>query len=101
MAKASGLRALAGASEAGVSVAGQRCAPNSIAGAAAATRGIEYLKTVPIALPPDGRVIVHNYVRPAKRLGGRGFRAWLQFADDHLEACHCGFAPTHFRVKAR
>jgi hypothetical protein len=42
-------------------------------------------------------------VRPAKRLGTSGFRAWLQTdaADPALEPCPCRWAPAcgpHYRV---
>jgi hypothetical protein len=39
-------------------------------------RAITYLKNLPAAIP-EGQVLVHNQVRPAKQLGTRGFRAWL------------------------
>jgi hypothetical protein len=45
--------------------------------------GVEYLFRIPAsaaAIPP-GQVIVHNRVRPARRLGTRGFRAWLGSAE--------------------
>jgi hypothetical protein len=68
----------------------------------AAAHGMEYLRTVPDAVPA-GRVVVHNRVRPAAVLGERGFRAWLQAPDaDKLEECDCGWAPrlgTHYRVR--
>jgi hypothetical protein len=34
---------------------------------------IEYLQKIPDAVP-DGWVVVHNRVRPTRRLGSRGFR---------------------------
>jgi hypothetical protein len=50
-------------------------------------------------------VLVHNSVRPTRRLGSRGFRAWLQSPDSvGLEVCGCGWAPElgqHYRVKQK
>ena len=46
------------------------------------TDQLEYLAALPKALPPDGRVLVHNQVYPvARRPGTRGSRCWLQQAD--------------------
>jgi hypothetical protein len=62
-----------------------------------------YLTTLPVVLPDDGRVLVHNSVRPTPRLGSRGFRAWLQPRSNALEPCACGWAPElgpHYRVIA-
>jgi hypothetical protein len=63
---------------------------------------LDYLRTLPTAVPPD-RVLVHNNVRPTRRLGSRGFRAWLAAPDPtQLETCDCGFAPEvgpHFRIR--
>jgi hypothetical protein len=60
-----------------------------------------YLEALPSAIP-TGRVLVHNFVRPTRRLGSRGFRAWLDSADRaDLVRCECGWAPElgeHFRV---
>ena len=52
---------------------------------------------------PVGKVIVHNQVRPSRRLD-RGFRAWLQALGDEppVEICPCGWAPElgpHYRVR--
>jgi hypothetical protein len=58
--------------------------------------------TAPAA--PAGKVLVHNNFRPTRRLGSRGFRAWLIAANDDRhgrKVCDCGFAPelgTHYRV---
>jgi hypothetical protein len=41
---------------------------------------VTYLRSVPKAIPP-GQVLVHNTVRPTRRLGSRGFRAWLSVPD--------------------
>lgn len=60
-----------------------------------------YLRKLPMTVAV-GTVLVHNHVQPTRRLGMRGFRAWLTTADaPGIEACGCGFAPelgTHFRV---
>lgn len=42
-------------------------------------------------VPPD-RVVVHNSVRPIRRLGSRGFRAWFAPLDERVEVCYCGWA---------
>ena len=64
----------------------------------------EYPTRLPKALPQDGRVLVHNTIRPVtRRQGWRGSRYWLQSADDTLEPCNCGFAPElgqHHRVRS-
>jgi hypothetical protein len=63
-------------------------------------RYTEYLQHLPDAIPP-GRYLVHNHVRPTRRLGTRGFRAWLQNDLDDREVCPCKWAPelgTHYRV---
>ena len=41
---------------------------------------LEYLDRLPTAVPLN-RVLVHNTVRPTRRLGSRGFRAWLSCPD--------------------
>jgi hypothetical protein len=51
---------------------------------------------------PAGMVLAHNQVRPTRRIGARGFRAWLQAPADTLEVCACGWAPevpAHYRVR--
>ena len=67
-----------------------------------AARGMTYLRTLPTTVPSDQR-LVHNRVQPTRRLGSRGFRAWLVSADhDGLEVCGCAWAPElgpHFRVR--
>lgn len=56
--------------------------------------GVEYLRTIPTRdAIPAGRVVVHNHVNPTRRLGSRGFRAWLQRPNDRLVLCECGWAP--------
>ena len=54
---------------------------------------------------PVSMALVHNHVRPSRRLGTRGFRAWVQEPDRlTLCVCECGWAPElgqHFRTRAR
>ena len=61
----------------------------------------EYLQKLPDSIPAN-KVLVHNSVRPTRRLGARGFRAWLSPKDrEGLKLCDCGWAPElgqHFRV---
>jgi hypothetical protein len=65
---------------------------------------VKYVKTIPRELP-EGMVLVHNHVRPARRPGVRGFRAWTQKLDDGLEVCPCDWAGAdlhglvHYRVR--
>jgi hypothetical protein len=68
-------------------------------------KGIEYLFKLPAAVPGD-KVLVHNQVvvgiTPTRRLGYRGFRAWLSSPDPRLYVCRCGWRPElgqHFRVR--
>jgi hypothetical protein len=63
-----------------------------------------YLKRIPSEVPP-GRVIVHNNVRPTRRLNMRGFRAWYESIDrlPDLILCHCQWAPelgAHYIIKS-
>ena len=59
----------------------------------------EYLSQLPESLPDDGRVLVHNNIRPSRRLsnrpsrrlGLRGFRAWLTAPDERWVVCNCGW----------
>jgi hypothetical protein len=63
---------------------------------------MEYLTELPASVPWDGTVLVHNTVTPTRRLGKRGFQAWLQAPDIGIESCPCGWAPElgpHFRVR--
>ena len=79
-------------------------------------RTVRYLTGIPHKALPAGHVVVHNHVRPARRLGARGFRAWVAAPDDderiaryardedgyEVERCDCGWAPElpeHYRVK--
>jgi hypothetical protein len=60
----------------------------------------DYLTKIPAEVPA-GRVVVHNNVRPTRRLGSRGFRAWLDEPHKRLVVCECGWAPelpVHYRV---
>jgi hypothetical protein len=64
--------------------------------------GVFYMSKIPLAIPAR-QVLVHNYVTPpTRRLGTRGFRAWLASASAaDLELCPCGWAPElprHYRI---
>jgi hypothetical protein len=57
---------------------------------------------------PAGKVLVHNHVvagiKPDRRVGTYGFRAWWadKPAGKDLECCDCGWKPdlgTHYRVR--
>jgi hypothetical protein len=51
---------------------------------------------------PEGQILVHNRVLPARRQGWRGFRYWYQAPSDRAEPCRCGWAPglgVHYRIK--
>ena len=64
---------------------------------------MEYPAELPDAVP-DGLVLVHNTVRPARRQGTRGFRFWFQSPVPGLEPCSCPWAPElgqHHRVARR
>jgi hypothetical protein len=59
-----------------------------------------YLSKIPTEVPA-GQVVVHNHVQPTRRLGSRGFRAWLAPPNDQLVVCGCAWAPElgeHYRV---
>lgn len=64
---------------------------------------MEYLARLP-SRTPDGYVLVHNSVSPARRLGTRGFRAWLEDVDaanPRRVLCGCDWAPelgAHYRI---
>lgn len=65
---------------------------------------MRYLKRVPADSGeiPAGHVLVHNRVRPTRRLGSRGFRAWTQVPTDSLVLCECGWAaelPAHYHYR--
>ena len=72
-----------------------------------------YLSGVPRQVP-EGRIVVHNHVRPVDASGARipaarvalgfhGFRAWTEPIGKPMRvACRCGWAPhlaEHYRVK--
>jgi hypothetical protein len=67
----------------------------------------EYLHKLPREPLPPGSYLVHNHVVPARRLGDRGFRAWVQQGgEDGLVECDCDFGGTanskinrHYRVR--
>ena len=56
------------------------------------TTTMEYLARVPKNVPA-GKIVAHNRVRPTRRLGSRGFRAWLADPSPRYEACSCEWAP--------
>ena len=64
---------------------------------------MQYLSKLPKKIP-TGKVLVHNHVRPTRRLGSRGFRAWLSSPDEtRLEICDCGWASElgrYFRMRS-
>lgn len=63
---------------------------------------VEYLSSIPVEVPA-GRVVVHNNVRPTRRMGSRGFRAWLIEPSERLVVCGCDWAPEldeHYRVES-
>jgi len=68
-------------------------------------RESRYVSGIPRNPLPDGRVLVHNHVKPQPELGLNGFRAWTQNLTDDLEACQCDWAGVdlhglkHYRVK--
>jgi len=57
------------------------------------------------AAVPEGQVLAHNNVRPARQLGTRGFRAWLEDVDGgnpRRVLCGCDWAPAlapHYRIE--
>jgi hypothetical protein len=60
----------------------------------------DYPRSIPLTIP-DGQVLVHNHVRPARRQGTNGFRFWLQESSHLLKRCDYGWAPEwalHYRV---
>ena len=53
----------------------------------------EYISVIPKEVP-EGRVLMHNHVRPTTRLGSTGFRAWLDdHVPDNFARCDCNWAP--------
>jgi hypothetical protein len=65
--------------------------------------GVMHLGHIPPVVP-RGILLVHNRVRPTRRLGSRGFRAWFALPDaTKFVVCPCRWAPelrTHYRVRA-
>jgi len=65
---------------------------------------LDYLKTVPRPGDiPSGLIVVHNHVRSTRRLGSRGFRAWVAMPAVRYVPCDCGWAPElggHYRVNS-
>lgn len=63
--------------------------------------GFEYPASIPRDVP-EGRIVVHNRVRPATRQGVRGFRFWTEPASTASRVeCDCEWAPhlpEHYRV---
>ncbi len=62
---------------------------------------LDYLSRVPESVPSD-KIVVHNHVLPTRRLGSRGFRAWLAEPSPEYEVCPCEWASeleTHYRVR--
>lgn len=61
----------------------------------------DYLSRIPSSVPQD-KIVVHNHVRPRRRLGASGFRAWLSDPAPNYEKCPCGWAPeldVHYRMR--
>jgi hypothetical protein len=62
---------------------------------------IDYLEEMPTAVPA-GKILVHNNVVPAKRIGSRGFRIWYVAPDSaKYVVCDCGWAAElgeHYRI---
>src|SRR5262245_15140205 len=68
----------------------------------AAKAGMEYITKLPAKIP-TGKILVHNQVIPAHRIGTRGSRAWLASHDGRKYVlCDCNWAAelgAHYRVK--
>src|SRR5437660_8125270 len=66
---------------------------------------MRYVTGIPRKPLEKGRVLAHNHVLPQRQIRVRGFRAWTQTLDEHLEVCKCSWAGkdlrglTHYRVK--
>ena len=63
-------------------------------------RRMKYVSRIPDAVPA-GQILCHNWVEPAKVLGDRGFRAWLDAPSAHYKECPCDWAPGLVHYKAR
>ena len=66
-----------------------------------------YIDRIPSEKLPRGFYLVHNHVKPARNLGARGFRAWVQDDAKGLVQCKCSFGRIknakvnkHYRVEA-
>jgi hypothetical protein len=62
---------------------------------------MQYISQIPRKIP-EGKILVHNNVKPAHPLGMNGFRAWLDVQTDEHKRCKCGWADglEHYRLKA-
>ncbi len=61
----------------------------------------DYIFRIPKSVP-SGKILVHNNIRPRRRLGTEGFRAWLAEPSSKYEVCPCKWAPelgVHYRVR--
>ncbi len=62
---------------------------------------IDYLEEMPTAVPA-GKILIHNNVVPARRIGSRGFRIWYASPDSNkYVVCDCGWAAElgkHYRI---
>jgi hypothetical protein len=71
-----------------------RRAKNLLAENAGAMPTLDYLPAGPVPKAiPTGKILVHNSVRPSKRIGSRGFRAWWDEAANKADwkECRCGW----------
>lgn len=51
----------------------------------------DYPRSLPKTIP-EGRVLVHNNMRPSRIQGQRGARYWLAEPSDKLVLCSCSWA---------
>jgi hypothetical protein len=67
-------------------------------------RPLNYLYEMPKAQFPH-HIIVHNNIKPTRRLNLNGFRVWIDPVDEsNREICPCNWAPElgpHYRVASR
>jgi hypothetical protein len=52
---------------------------------------------------PEGKVVVHNSIVPVTGFGLHGSRSWMQFPDEKIEVCSCGWASQlskHYRRRS-
>ena len=62
---------------------------------------MEFLRQIPTDIPV-GKILIHNSVKPAARLGDSSFRAWLDKPGPQHVECSCGWAVglgKHYRVR--